>query len=116
MSCKRCVYCQKCKERPENGGRCSDFKDRELFIELPFHVNQIIFFLRNETKKVAVVIDGEPYFKLVTKTKIDTTVFSGDILSNYISATRSEQAKIEKRYYPTRADAEKALAERKRNK
>ena len=116
MSCKQCVYCPKCKDIPADGGRCNDFRDRELFIELPFHVNQIIFFLRNETKKVAVVIDGEPYFKLVTETKIDSTSFSGNILSDYISATRSEQAKTEKRYFPTRAEAEKALAKRKRNK
>lgn len=113
MSCEKCVYCPKCKERPENGGGCSDFKDRELFVELPFRVNQIIFFLCNETKKFPVVIDGEPYVKLVTETKIASTVFSGDILSEYIETVLCGQKKTAPKYFATKKEAAQALADMK---
>lgn len=116
MSCKQCVYCPKCKDIPADGGGCNDFRDRELFVELPFCVNQIIFFIKHATKQVPVVIDGEPCFKLVDDTKVESTVFRGDILSEYIEPVAPGQVKTVKKYFATREEAEKALAEMKKKK
>lgn len=113
MSCKECVYYPKCKESTADGGGCGDFKDRKQYVELPFDVNQIIFFLRNETRKIPVVINGEPYFKLVNYTKVDSTVFAGDILSEYIETVLYGQEKTAKKYFATKEEAEQALADMK---
>ena len=114
--CNQCIYQPKCKDITADGRGCGDYKNRGRFIELPFCVNQLIFFIKNETKRVPVSINGEAYFKLEDASKVASTLFRGDILCKYIEPADPFGFKTVPQYFATKEAAESALAEMKKNK
>ena len=92
----------------ENG--CADFKDRDLFVEMPFMVNQLLYYIEPATKYVPVVIDGTAYFKLVDDSAVKEHFFSGEDLERYLLHDPFMVKRV-KEYFPTREAAEKALDE-----
>ncbi len=110
MLCKNCVYEPKCSE-PAKGTGCADFKDAHVFMELPFMVNQIVYYIEPQTKYVPVVIDGAAYFKLVDDSKIRTHVFDCGELVDYLPPPIPGCVRERRKYYATKKEAEKALEE-----
>lgn len=109
--CKQCVYCPKCSEKSVVKYGCRDFKDREMFMELPFMVNQMVYYIEPSTKYVPVVIDGEAYFKLEDDSKIRTHVFDCGELVDYLPPIIPGCVRERRKYYATKEEAEKALEE-----
>ena len=111
MKCDQCVYYPKCKELPVDESGCTDFKDRDMFVELPFMINQIVYRIKLATKYVPVVIDGTAYFKLEDDSKVETHIFSCEDLEEYLLQDPFGVTTV-RQYFATKAEAEKALAER----
>ena len=111
MKCEFCVYQPKCNTVP---GGCDDFKDKDLFVELPFMINQFVWYIKPATKYVPVTIDGDAYFKLVDDSKVEGHLFSGEDLERYLMQDPFGAVKVNE-YFATREEAEKALAEVKKN-
>lgn len=112
MKCEKCVYCPKCGEKPGDGTGCTDFKDRDMFVELPFLINQLVYYIEPATKYVPVVIDGVAYFKLEDDSKVKSHIFSGEDLQKYLEPILPFHARNVRQYFATKKEAEKALAER----
>ncbi len=110
MLCKSCVYEPKCSD-PAKGTGCADFKDKLLFMELPFMVNQIVYYIEPGTKYVPVVIDGEAYFKLEDDSKVKNHVFNCGELVDYLPPIIPGCVRERREYFATREEAEKALEE-----
>lgn len=110
MNCKYCVYEPKCGTKPTEEAGCVDFKDRDLFVEMPFMINQLVYYIDFATKYVPVVIDGEAYFKLVDDSDVKEHWFSGEDLERYLLHDPFMVRRV-KEYFTTREEAEKALEE-----
>lgn len=110
MKCTDCVYYPKCGERPFKEDGCADFKDSDLFVELPFRVNQLLYYIEPATKYEPVAIDGAAYFKLVDDSKVKSHWFSGEDLERYLLQDPFMVKQV-KRYFTTKKEAEKALEE-----
>ena len=111
MKCNMCVYYPKCKEIPVEENCCEDFKDSMMFVELPFMVNQLVFYIEPATKYEPVIIDGAAYFKLVDDSKVKCRLFDGDALEEYLKPTLPFMERRVKKYFATKAEADQALAE-----
>ena len=111
MMCDQCVYYPKCKELPVDESGCTDFKDRDMFVELPFMINQMVYRIKTATKYVPVIIDGAAYFKLEDDSKVETHLFSGEDLERYLLQDPFGVTKV-REYFATREEAEKTLLER----
>ena len=111
MKCKHCVYEPKCGSKPIEEAGCVDFKDRELFVEMPFMANQLLYYIEPATKYVPVVIDGAAYFKLVDDSEIKTHMFDCGELEHYLHSGIHGFMRERTKYYTTRDEAEKALEE-----
>lgn len=109
--CKLCIYYPKCSEKPVDDAGCTDFKDIGMFVELPFMVNQIVFYIEPGTKYVPVVIDGDAYFKLVDDSEIRTHRFDCGELKDYLPPKVPGCVRERRKYYATMQEAEKALKE-----
>ena len=109
--CKQCVYYPKCGEKPAEETGCADLKFADMFMELPYMVNQIVYYIEPATKYVPVIIDGDAYFKLEDDSKIKTHVFDCGELVNYLPPIIPGCVIERRKYYSTREDAEKALEE-----
>lgn len=110
MKCDKCVYYCKCREIPVEGNGCGDFKDRDLFVELPFRVNQLVYKIEYASKYVPVIIDGVAYFKIEDDSRVEQHCFSGEDLQKFLEPVLFVREVPE--YFATRAEAEKALSER----
>ena len=111
MKCNMCVYYPKCREIPVEENGCEDFKDNMMFVELPFMVNQLVFYIEPATKYEPVIIDGAAYFKLVDDSKVKCRLFNGDALEEYLMPTLPFMERRVKKYFATKAEADQALAE-----
>ena len=111
MMCKNCVYYCKCREIPVAEDGCSDFKDADLFVELPFRVNQTVYYIELATKYEPVIIDGAAYYKLVDDSKVKARFFDGDALEAYLMPVPPFATRRVRKYFATKAEAEQALAE-----
>lgn len=109
--CKQCVYYPKCGERPGDENGCKDFKNSVMFMELPFMVNQIVYYIEPGTKYVPVIIDGDAYFKLEDDSKIRAHAFDCGELVNYLPPLLPDMVVERRKYYNTKKEAEKALEE-----
>jgi hypothetical protein len=112
MNCERCVYYPKCDEKPFDETGCPDFKDGEMFVELPFLINQQVYYINPATKYVPVIIDGAAYFKLEDDSKVESHLFSCEDLQKHLEPILPFQARNVRQYFATKEEAEKALAER----
>lgn len=108
MKCDSCVYQPKCEDTPCD---CESFKDKDMFVELPFMLNQYVYYVEPATKYVPVTIDGDAYFKLVDDSKVKGHLFSGEDLERYLLCDPFGMREVPE-YFATREEAEKALAER----
>lgn len=112
MKCEYCVYYPKCREVAHEENICTDFKDKSCFMELPFAVNQLVYYIEPGTKYVPVVIDGNAYFKLVDDSKIRIHAFDCGELVDYLPPIIPGCVGEKRRkYYATRQEAEEALEE-----
>ena len=109
--CNLCVYYPKCGEKPSEENGCKDYKNSEMFMELPFMVNQIVYYIEAGTKYVPVIIDGDAYFKLEDDSKIRTHTFNCGELVNYLPPMIPGFVRDRRKYYATKEEAEKALEE-----
>ena len=110
MLCKTCVYEPKCSD-PHKGTGCADFKDKFTFLEIPFMVNQIVYYIEPATKYVPVTIDGDAYFKLVDNSKVVSHMFDCGELEDYLPPMIPGCVRERRKYYATKQEAEAALEE-----
>ena len=115
MKCKYCVYYPKCKDVASEEDICKDFKDKHLFVEMPFMANQLLYYIEPATKYVPVVIDGNAYFKLEDDSKIRTHWFDCGELVDYLPPSIAGCVREQRRkYFTTMKEAETALEEVKK--
>ena len=105
MTCKDCVHVDVCEEYGEvfsliKGGKCSLFKDRSRFVELPCKSGDEVFYFDTA---------GQIYTSKITQFIYGTT---GLLLD---SDVMFESSLIGKRFFFTREAAEQALKERGEN-
>ena len=101
-TCKGCVHVDVCEEYGEvfsliKGGKCSLFKDRSRFVELPIKPSEKVFYFDTE---------GRIYETTVTQLVYGASGFliDSDVMFN--------SNLIGKRFFLTREAAEQALKER----
>jgi hypothetical protein len=111
MKCKNCIYYPKCRDIAPEENICTDFKDRYLFVELPFMVNQLLYYIEPATKYVPVIINGDAYFKLEDDSKIKTHMFDCGELVDYNPPIVPGCWRERRKYYTSKVEAEKALEE-----
>lgn len=111
MKCKNCVFYCKCREIPSEEDGCRDFKDQSMFVELPFHINQLVYYIEPATKYVPVVIDGAAYFRLEDDSRVKQHLFTCEDLQPYLEPILPFRTRTVKKYFTRKEDAEKALAE-----
>lgn len=111
MKCDVCLYQPKCEDTPCD---CESFKDKRMFVELPFSPFQLLYYIEPGTKYVPVVVDGDAYFKLEDDSKIKTHFFDCGELEDYLPTIVPGCVRERRKYFTSKQEAEEALEEVKK--